>query len=95
MTPSETASIRAEALFASPLHRSSEPGPVEIRAAVLATLRLRGAAGCAAIVAAEYGDHPHEAVARMCWALAATETAYPSHRRVVCLTPARNMAGAA
>ena len=63
-------SVRAEALFASLLQPSEVPSGVQIADAIAASLRNHGAAGCAAAVAAEYGEHPDVAVARMRWALA-------------------------
>jgi uncharacterized membrane protein len=66
-----TRAVRAEALFASDLQPSDHPTPGQAAAAVLASLRAcGGATGCAAVVAAEYGEHPETAVARMRWALA-------------------------
>ena len=60
----------AEALFVSPLQPSEQPTPRQIGAAIDASLRVHhGARGCAAACAAEYGDHPETAVARMRWAL--------------------------
>jgi hypothetical protein len=62
---------RAEALFASSLQPSDRPGMRQVRAAIAASLLAhRGAAGCAARMAAEYGEHPEEAACRMRWALA-------------------------
>jgi uncharacterized membrane protein len=60
----------AEALFASSLQPSDRPTSAQIRAAVATTLNAQGAAGCAAHLAAEYGDHPELAASRMRWALA-------------------------
>jgi uncharacterized membrane protein len=66
-----TRTIRAEAVFVSDLQPSERPTAGQVTTAVLASLRARGGAtGCAAAVAAEYGDHPETAVARMRWALA-------------------------
>jgi hypothetical protein len=62
---------QAEALFASSLQPSDRPTPRETRAAIDATLLVYGGpAGCAARLAAEYGEHPEVAVLRMRWALA-------------------------
>lgn len=67
--------VRAEALFASDLQPSQRPTPSQVAMAVLASLRARGGAtGCAAAVAAEYGEHPETAVARMRWALALVDS---------------------
>jgi hypothetical protein len=60
----------AEALFVSPLQPSQRPTSDQVRVAIAASLLAHGgAAGCAAQFAAEFGDHPEEAVARMRWAL--------------------------
>jgi uncharacterized membrane protein len=65
-----TRTIRAEAVFVSDLQPSARPTPGEVSAAVLASLHaFGGATGCAAAAAAEYGEHPETAVARMRWAL--------------------------
>ena len=64
-------SVRAEALFASFLQPSEVPTATQIADAIAASLRIHGGVtGCAAAVAAEYGEHPDVAVARMRWALA-------------------------
>jgi uncharacterized membrane protein len=74
-----TRTVRAEALFASDLQPSDLPTAAAVAAAVHATLRNRGGAtGCAAAVAAEYGDHPETAPARMRWALALVDSAVPA-----------------
>jgi hypothetical protein len=67
--------ILAEALFASTLQSSESPTPQEVRRGVATTLRQLGVRGCAAQLAAEFGDHPDVAPARMCWALATVRTA--------------------
>ncbi|MGC4792291.1 hypothetical protein ACLQ22_31310 [Micromonospora sp. DT178] len=76
MSPSELLSARAEALFASALQPSEDPTPEQIRQAVLDGVSRHRAAGCAALVAQEYGDHPVEAVSRMRWAVAAVRAVY-------------------
>jgi hypothetical protein len=63
--------VRAEALFASLLQPSDVPTAVQISEAIAVSLSNHGVTGCAAAVAAEYGEHPDVAVARMRWALAA------------------------
>jgi hypothetical protein len=64
-----TLSARAEALFTSALQRSDRPTVGQIRDAITASLRRHGGPdGCAAL-AAEYGEHPDTASARMRWAL--------------------------
>jgi hypothetical protein len=65
-----TLSARAEALFTSALQRSDRPTAGQIRDAIAASLRFHGGSdGCAAALAAEYGEHPETASARMRWAL--------------------------
>ncbi|MEU4782174.1 hypothetical protein [Micromonospora sp. NPDC023633] len=76
MRPLELLSARAEALLISALQPSEDPTPEQIRQAVLDSLSRHRAAGCAALVAREYGDHPFEAVGRMRWAVAAVRAAY-------------------
>ena len=61
---------RAEALFTSALATHSCPSEAEVDEAVKrAEDRYGGTAGCAAEVAAAYGDDPDMAVLRMRWAL--------------------------
>lgn len=74
--PFET--VRAAALFVSPLQLSESPSPDQVRRAVGSTLRQLGVRGCAAQMAGEFGDHPDTAVTRMRWALATIHTAYPA-----------------
>ena len=65
-----TTIIDAEALFVSVLQPSDRPSPEQVRAAILSALRTCGGAdGCAARLAAEFGEHPEVAVARMQWAI--------------------------
>lgn len=60
---------RAEALFASTLSACEPHDAAELRAGIAAAVRdHNGVAGCAAEVAAEYGEHPEQAAARMRWA---------------------------
>ena len=56
-----------EALFASNLQPSQAPTPAVVEAAVEQVILRLGSDGCAALVAAEFGDHPDTAVPRMCW----------------------------
>ncbi len=71
-----TLANRAEALFTSSLQPSDRPTPHQIRAAIVASIRShRGIRGCAAILAAEYGEHPEAAAGRMRWALTVVATA--------------------
>ncbi len=60
--------LAAEALFVSHLQPSEAPPPAVVERAVTATLLRHGSDGCAAAVAAEFGDHPEVAVVRMSWA---------------------------
>jgi hypothetical protein len=78
--------VRAEALFASPLQSSDQPSADQVRDAVITTLRVLGMRGCAAQLAGEFGDHPETATARMSWALAAIRTAYPTRPAMPALT---------
>jgi hypothetical protein len=57
-----------EALFASYLQPSQAPTADAIEAAITEAILHLGSDGCAAAVAAEFGDHPDIAVIRMCWA---------------------------
>lgn len=59
----------AEALFVSPLRPSDQPATAQVQAAIAASLRTLGTAGCVVAMAQEYGDHPETAPARMRWAL--------------------------
>ena len=73
-----------EALFASYLQPSQAPSAAVIEAAVEQVILRLGSDGCAAAVAAEFGDHPDTAVLRMCWvrrtlaAIAALPEAQPA-----------------
>jgi hypothetical protein len=65
-----TRTARAQALFLSHLQPSEHPTATQVAAAIRITLTRRGgAAGCAAALAEEYGEHPETAAARMRWAL--------------------------
>jgi len=68
---------RTDALFASALQRSDDPGPARVREAVTASVRRYGFRGCAGRVAQEFGEHPDLAVARMCWARELIAAAFP------------------
>jgi len=61
---------RAEALFVSCLQPSEHPTAAQVAAAIEGSMRARGECGCAEALAAEFGDHPETAAARMRWALA-------------------------
>ena len=60
--------LAAEALFVSHVQPSDEPSRTVVQDAVTATILRLGSDGCAAAVAAEFGDHPDAAVCRMGWA---------------------------
>ena len=60
--------LAAEALFVSDLQPSECPSRQTLEETVTAMILRHGSDGCAAAVAAEFGDHPEWAVRRMCWA---------------------------
>lgn len=62
--------LAAEALFVSDLQPSEQPTAQAVHHAITTTLLRYGSDGCAAAVAAEFGDHPDAAVTRMSWARA-------------------------
>ncbi|HWG98636.1 MAG TPA: hypothetical protein VNV66_04755 [Pilimelia sp.] len=68
----------AEALFVSELQPSARPSCPEIQSAVTRTVLRLGSDGCAAAVAAAFGDYPETAVPRMRWARDAIRHAYPA-----------------
>ena len=59
--------VAAEALFASDVQPSECPSRKTVEDAVTAMILRHGSEGCAAVVAAEFGD-PDMAVRRMSWA---------------------------
>jgi hypothetical protein len=68
-TTDQTTAARAAALFVSCISAADRPTPAEAEAAIgWAMLTHGGAAGLAADVAQEYGEHPELAAARMRWA---------------------------
>jgi hypothetical protein len=68
---------RAEALFASDVSSASTPDRDECGAAIRAALlRHGGVRGCAAQVAAQYGDYPETAAPRMRWARQVARSVY-------------------
>lgn len=67
---------QADALFASPLQRSEDPSPWQVRQAIAATVAAYGDLGCAARVAQSFGDHPETAVTRMRWARTMVATVF-------------------
>ena len=68
MHPSHDETLRAEALFASPLQASDPIDPEDVDDVVAQVLRRDGPGGCAARMAYEFGEHPDTAVRRMRWA---------------------------
>jgi hypothetical protein len=65
-----TLTSRAEALFTSALQPSDSPTAEQVRIAIMSSIRTHsGHKGCVAALAAEYGEHPETASARMRWAL--------------------------
>jgi hypothetical protein len=73
-TETELLTARADALFASDLSARGCHSETEIAAAIRRTVRSHSAAGgCAAEVAAAYGEHPETAAPRMRWARAIAE----------------------
>lgn len=60
--------LAAEALFVSDLQPSQRPSAGSVERAVAGMILRHGGPGCAALVAAEFGDHPETAVTRMAWA---------------------------
>ncbi len=59
--------LAAEALFVSDLQPSECPSRETVQETVTAMILRLGSDGCAAGVAAEFGDHPESAVRRMSW----------------------------
>ncbi|WP_189330492.1 hypothetical protein [Actinoplanes ianthinogenes] len=60
---------RTDALFVSALATGSRPGREQVDAVVRAMVRsCHGSRGCAAEVAATYGEVPEYAIRRMAWA---------------------------
>ena len=73
-TAEPTTAARAAALFLSDLSATGHANDAEVEAAIQRTmLRHGGPDGCAADLAAAYGDHPELAVPRMRWARGVVE----------------------
>jgi hypothetical protein len=69
---------RAGALFASGMSAHDRPAPAQVADAIRAALRAYGGSrGCAAEVAAAYGERPETAAPRMRWALRVVAATYP------------------
>jgi hypothetical protein len=68
---------RAAALFVSDLSVTNQPTCAQVTAAIQLALRGHGGSrGCAADVAAAYGDYPELAAPRMRWARSVIEHVY-------------------
>src|SRR3712207_3738200 len=68
---------RAAALFVSHVSPSDAPTGAEVDEAIRHALRTHGGSrGCAADVAAAYGDYPELAARRMRWARGVVESRY-------------------
>jgi hypothetical protein len=73
---------RTDALFVSPVSADSFPASAELDTVVRAMVRRHGGSrGCAAEVAAHFGDHPEDAVRRMLWARQVVAAAFPGSVR--------------
>ena len=80
-TTTPLTAARAEALFTSQLSTGSHPAYDVVEEAIGIAVRAHGGVrGCAADVAAEYGDHPELAVPRMRWARDVVEHLYEFRR---------------
>jgi hypothetical protein len=78
-TPSMLSAARAEALFTSDLTAGEQYAREQVTAAIQRAIRTHGGVrGCAATVAAAYGEHPETAVARMRWARSVVFAVYPA-----------------
>jgi hypothetical protein len=76
-TTDSLTAARAAALFVSNLSTTHQPGRADVAAAITQALRTHGGTrGCAADVAAAYGDYPELAVPRMRWARSVVESVY-------------------
>ena len=72
---------RAEALFVSDASISDQLTRQQATALISKAVRTyHGVRGCAAEVAAAYGDHPDVAPSRMRWACAVVDVLYPTRR---------------
>ena len=73
------ATARAAALFLSDLSVTDQPTSTRVEAAIRHSVRTHGGTrGCAADLAAAYGDHPELAAPRMRWARRVVDSLYPS-----------------
>ena len=69
--------LLVEALFVSDVQPSDAPTRDVVQQAITQTIIRYGTDGCAATVAAEFGDHPDIAVSRMLWVRRVVQTSYP------------------
>ena len=83
MSRRSVSAAHCDALFASLLQPSQEPGAQQVRQAAAAAARRFGERGCAGRVAQEFGEHPEAAAARMRWARRAIARAFASRPRLV------------
>jgi hypothetical protein len=68
---------RAAALFVSDLSAAGHPTEAQVEDAIRHSLRTHGGSrGCAADVAARYGDYPELAAPRMRWSRSVVENLY-------------------
>lgn len=78
---SQLFAARAAALFASELPAGSQPSAAVVDAAIAHAVRAYGGTrGCVATMAADYGDYPETAAARMRWARGVVDTVYGARR---------------
>jgi hypothetical protein len=76
-TSNPLTAARATALFVSDLSATEQPTGVLVEAAIKHALQTHGGVrGCAADVAAAYGDYPELAARRMRWARSLVEDLY-------------------
>jgi hypothetical protein len=79
--PSPLTAARAEALFTSQLSTGSQPSRAVVETAIRVAVRIHGGVrGCAADVAAAYGEHPELAAPRMRWARDVVEQLYEARK---------------
>jgi hypothetical protein len=69
--------LLVEALFVSDVQPSDAPTPEAVQHAITQMIVRYGTDGCVACVAAEFGDHPENAVARMIWVRDMVRASYP------------------
>ncbi|HEY3036286.1 MAG TPA: hypothetical protein VGJ54_16710 [Streptosporangiaceae bacterium] len=81
-TASPLTAARAAALFVSDLSATEQPTALLVEATIKHALRTHGGTGgCAADVAAAYGDYPELAAPRMRWARSLVEDLYERRMR--------------